>query len=195
MSLALRRCLSTLPARPWFVVDPPPSAQPSAPSPLGSLPALDASIPETHPLHTLRTHLARLPLLEPSSVQISRPLPLPSGPSLPSRLPQGRRQRGRSYAGEGLPLPGGGDIWQWVVLATVKEGTEGRGAVDAVLRSTRKLLQEHHPDVPLPSFGFSRRSTRGSDGWGMLDAGDFAVHVLSREARERWFGPAPADWR
>ncbi|KZV99105.1 hypothetical protein EXIGLDRAFT_606152 [Exidia glandulosa HHB12029] len=196
MSLAhiLRRRLSSLPARPWFVLDTPgPSrirlededddAQPEAP-------AIDASIPASHPLRTLSEHLRGLPLLEARSIQIGRPLPIPAGPALPFSSPRGRRRRGSTYAGEGLPLPGSGDIWDWVVLATVKEGTEGRGAVDAVLRTARKLLQEHHPDVPLPRAGFARRS-RGTDGWGMLDAGDFAVHVLSREARERWFAPPP----
>ncbi|KAH7107382.1 hypothetical protein BKA62DRAFT_791184 [Auriculariales sp. MPI-PUGE-AT-0066] len=193
LRLACRR-MSTLPARPWFVIDAKPRTTPVAAADLQPPPApLHESIPEAHPLRTLQEHMRQLPLLDPASVQIGRPIALPQGPSLPDKIARGRRRRGRSYAGEGLPLPGGGNLWDWVVLATVKEGTEGRGAVDSVLRSTRKLLKEQHPDVPLPPMGFSRR--KHNEGWGMIDAGEFAVHVLSQEARQRWFGPPPADWR
>ena len=31
------------------------------------------------------------------------------------------------------------------------------------------------------------RRQLSTEGWEMLDIGDFAVHVLSREAREKWF--------
>ena len=134
--------MTTLPARPWFILDTP--AMPREPLPdsgRAPLPPLDESIPDGHPLRTLQTHMRALPLLDASTVQIGRPLPLPQGPSLPQTIPRGRRRRGGTYAGEGLPLPGGGDMWDWVVLATVKEGTEGRGAVDAVLRSTKRIVR------------------------------------------------------
>lgn len=41
-------------------------------------------------------------------------------------------------------------------------------------------------DPPLPLPPKSRR--RMGNGWAMVDAGDFVVHVLSREAREKYFG-------
>jgi ribosomal silencing factor RsfS len=30
--------------------------------------------------------------------------------------------------------------------------------------------------------------TDSHDGWAMVDAGEFAVHIISAEARERYFG-------
>ena len=40
-------------------------------------------------------------------------------------------------------------------------------------------------DPPLPLPPNSKK--RISDGWAMIDAGDFAVHVLSRDARLKFF--------
>lgn len=45
-------------------------------------------------------------------------------------------------------------------------------------------LSSMDPPLQLP------RNTRKEiyDGWGMVDAGELAVHVLSAAARERYFG-------
>ena len=84
----------------------------------------------------------------------------------------------------------------------MKEGTESRGAIEAVVRVVRKSVSGHaervdsttaltcspqllqsSPPVTLPPN--SKRRT--NDGWTMIDAGDFAVHVLSQKARARFF--------
>ncbi|KAF8797975.1 hypothetical protein BYT27DRAFT_7203663 [Phlegmacium glaucopus] len=79
-------------------------------------------------------------------------------------------------------MPGGG-LWSWVILAQVKEGTENRGAIESVVRVIRKTLLSHEPPFLLPPK--SRRQT--GTGWVMIDAGPFAVHVLSKDAREKYF--------
>jgi ribosomal silencing factor RsfS len=79
-------------------------------------------------------------------------------------------------------MPDGG-LWSWVVVAQVKEGTENRGAIESVVRVIRKTLLGHEPPFLLPPK--SRR--QAGTGWVMIDAGPFAVHVLSKDARERYF--------
>lgn len=82
----------------------------------------------------------------------------------------------------------------------VKEGTEKRGAIESVVRVIRKTVSttfriaiirsstsaqflSHEPPFPLPPK--SRR--QAETGWVMIDAGPFAVHVLSKDAREKYF--------
>jgi hypothetical protein len=84
----------------------------------------------------------------------------------------------------------------------VKEGTEKRGAIESVIRIVRAAvssapsLQSHlapYSRCPqllkaTPPVALPRNSKRQvSDGWAMLDAGEFAVHVVSRQARETFF--------
>jgi ribosomal silencing factor RsfS len=40
------------------------------------------------------------------------------------------------------------------------------------------------PPIHLPK----KAQTNTHDGWAMVDAGEFAVHILSAKARERYFG-------
>jgi ribosomal silencing factor RsfS len=47
----------------------------------------------------------------------------------------------------------------------------------------RVQLLSHEPPFPLPPK--SRR--QAGTGWVMIDAGQFAVHVLSKDAREKYF--------
>lgn len=70
-------------------------------------------------------------------------------------------------------------------MAQVKEGTEKRGALQSVFRLVRKELLSANPPLPLPP----NRKTRlqEEDGWRMIDAGEFAVHIVSRAAREKYF--------
>ncbi|EJU05469.1 hypothetical protein DACRYDRAFT_43354, partial [Dacryopinax primogenitus] len=93
--------------------------------------------------------------------------------------PRGKRGRGSRDAGQGVGEPGG--FWRWVVVVQVREGTKGRGSVEAVLRSLRVLLSKQHPSLPLPP----RTRKQAEDGWAMLDLGDTAVHILSRTARDK----------
>ncbi|KDN49380.1 hypothetical protein RSAG8_02082, partial [Rhizoctonia solani AG-8 WAC10335] len=74
-------------------------------------------------------------------------------------------------------------MWSWYVIAQVKEGTEGRGAIESVIRSAQKELLKNYPNLPIPKK-LSRRRT--SDGWEVLDIGDSLLHVVSREAASKW---------
>jgi hypothetical protein len=90
----------------------------------------------------------------------------------------------------------------YICLAQVKEGTEKRGSIESVVRLVRKTVCDEplvvnarsyscflqllstDPPVQLP------RNTRKNmyDEWAMVDAGEFAVHVLSAAARGKYFG-------
>ncbi|KAF8121934.1 hypothetical protein EV363DRAFT_1405310 [Boletus edulis] len=50
-------------------------------------------------------------------------------------------------------------------------------------RLVRKTLLKMHPPVPLPRSA----KRRGYYGWAMVDAGNFAIHILSQEARQKYF--------
>ncbi|KAF8274223.1 hypothetical protein EI94DRAFT_1561998 [Lactarius quietus] len=165
---------------PWFI-DPhetPPTQR--APPQLGTPPPIPPGVPPA--LRDLYTQLWQSPYLEPSALLVRDPIARPPGPPLPVAIPKGRRKRGRTYAGEGFLEPGG--IWNWILLAQVKEGTEKRGAIAATVRLVRKTLSSVDPPLQLPK----KTRTDTHDGWAMVDAGEFAVHVLSAKARERYFG-------
>ncbi|EGN95443.1 hypothetical protein SERLA73DRAFT_112966 [Serpula lacrymans var. lacrymans S7.3] len=171
---------------PWFV-DPEPLPVRHAPPHLAPNPQ---DLPENIPAHVkqLYVHLHQSPYLDPSSLIVREHTAMPPGPPLPKTIPKGKRQRGRTYSGEGLTEEPGG-IWSWVFLAQVKEGTENRGSIESVIRLVRKTLLTMQPPLPLPPN--SKR--RMHNGWAMIDAGDFAVHIVSREAREKYF-ERPTDW-
>lgn len=109
-----------------------------------NLPQNDNQIlPEALPEHliTLHRHLAQSPLLARSALRICKPSSLQNRAanddlSLAYSRPKGRRRRGVSDAGESVGEPD--DLWSWYVLAQVKEGTEGRGAIEAVIRNAQK---------------------------------------------------------
>lgn len=111
---------------PWFVdpseaeSEPSPYARratlPQAPTkPLAPLPA---AIPPDHPIARLHAELKASPHLEPGTLLVREPIPTATGPPLPASMPKGRRQRGRTYAGEGVSENMGG-IWEWLVIAEV----------------------------------------------------------------------------
>ncbi|TBU46987.1 hypothetical protein BD309DRAFT_952876 [Dichomitus squalens] len=177
-------------ALPWFMD---PSDDPALPSsyarrvglaqaPTRPLPPLPADLPSDHPIVRLHAELKSSPHLEPGTLLVRSPIPTAVGPPLPESMPKGRRKRGRTYVGEGVAESMGG-IWEWLVIAQVKEGTENRGAIESVIRVVRKALLTCDSPVPLPPN--NKRRANGS--WAMIDAGDFAVHILSREAREKYF--------
>jgi hypothetical protein len=136
-----RRAQST--ATPWFV-DPPSELEASRSIPLPKpnhvvIPPLPENTPST--LRELHAHLAQSPHLDLTTLSVSQPLGLPPGRPLPLRLPHGRRKRGGTYSGESVyDVPGG--IWNWVVMAQVKEGTENKGAIESVVRVIRKTVCE-----------------------------------------------------
>ncbi|TFK76500.1 hypothetical protein BDN72DRAFT_831074 [Pluteus cervinus] len=133
-------------------------------------------------LKDLHALLAPSPLLETSTLIVTQPSEPPPGPPLPFRLPQGRRKRGGTYAGESeFEVPGG--IWNWILMAQVKEGTENRGAIESVVRTVRKSLLLKQPPLPLPP----NSKKRLHNGWALIDCGDFAVHILSKVARDKYF--------
>lgn len=85
----------------------------------------------------------------------------------------------------------------------MKEGTEKRGSIESLVRLVRKTVRDRTPlsingspysgiaqllsmDPPLQIPKKTRKDIH--DGWTMVDAGEFAVHVLSAKARERYFG-------
>ncbi|KAG6889303.1 hypothetical protein C0995_001959 [Termitomyces sp. Mi166 len=203
---ACRRVYST--ALPWFVDEPLSSSSRLSLSP--SVPQIPDHTPKI--IKQLHTQLAQSPHLDPSSLLVSESIAPPPGPALPLRAPQGRRKRGGTYAGESAyDVPGG--VWNWVVTAQalgeyahqVKEGTENKGAIESVVRVVRKAVstatcygqnadsmqQLLTVDPPLPLPPNSKR--RMHNGWAMIDAGDFAVHILSKEAREKYFNSS-REW-
>lgn len=100
-------------------------------------------LPKDLPEHlvTLHRHLIQSPLLSSSKLRIYTPSSLKpqnmnDDLTLPYSRAKGRRRRGIHDAGESVGEPN--DMWNWYVLAEVKEGTEGRGAIEAVLRSAQK---------------------------------------------------------
>ncbi|KAH6918637.1 hypothetical protein BKA70DRAFT_1554667 [Coprinopsis sp. MPI-PUGE-AT-0042] len=186
---ALSRCISTsrvcrneaaIPT-PWFVEERP-KAHFETPASLRI--KLAPPIPTTTPelLKELHAQLLHSPHLDVKHLVVTNAVTPPSGPELPDRLPQGRRGRGGTFAGESMYDATNG-LWNWIVFAQVKEGTEGRGAIDSVVRVVRKVLLDRTPPVTLPPK--SRRQMQ--NGWAMIDAGNFAVHILSKEAREKYF--------
>ncbi|KAJ7685106.1 hypothetical protein DFH06DRAFT_1157464 [Mycena polygramma] len=149
-------------------------------------PPLPADAPQ--PLKDLHAQLIQSPLLDPTSVLVTQPRSLPEGPALPHREPQGRRRRGGTYFGESMyDVPG--SLWSWIVMAQVKEGTEGKGAIESVVRIVRKTLLGVRPPLPIPP----NAKQRVNNGWAMIDAGSFAVHVLSKQAKDRYFPPNRYD--
>ncbi|KAI9456451.1 hypothetical protein F5148DRAFT_1277128 [Russula earlei] len=180
-----RRYLSSAPSFssprvPWFVDSLEASLTQQLPAQRGTSPPLPPDVPLA--LKTLHAQLVQAPCLDPSKLLVRDPIPQPPGPPLPLSTPRGRRKRGGTYAGDGLLEPG--NLWNWIVLAQVKEGTEKRGSIESLERIIRKTLLSMNPPLQL-----QKKARKNShDGWAMVDAGEFVVHILSAGARERYFG-------
>ncbi|KAH9923943.1 uncharacterized protein BXZ73DRAFT_91355 [Epithele typhae] len=145
-------------------------------------PPLPVDLPEGHPIARLHAALKVSPHLEPGTLLVRSPIPTAVGPPPTDALPRGRRKRGRTNLGEGVEVHLGG-LWEWHVIAQVKEGTEDRGAIESTTRVVRKALLASEPPISLPQ----KNRRKGHNGWAMIDAGSFAVHIVSQEARERFF--------
>lgn len=152
---ALSTATSASSHAPWFVDKTPLHRQLPPHLPASNEPyPLPAGIPSA--IRELHAALKSSPHLEPSELLVCEPIPTPPGPPLPDAMPRGRRQRGRTYVGEGILSGLTGNIWNWIVVAQVgviilcylhqltciqvKEGTEGRGAIEAVVRVVRKSV-------------------------------------------------------
>ena len=48
----------------------------------------------------------------------------------------------------------------------------------------RFQLKKEFPHLPLPTKSIKRQK---EDGWAMLDLGDSVIHIVSRNARAKWF--------
>jgi len=167
---------------PWFV-DPKPIERPAMQSPLNKA-AKAPPVPQDAPqvLKDLQSQLLMSPHIDLSTLLVCPAVPPPASEPLPERMGQGKRKRGGTMAGKSAYDFTAG-IWSWFVFAQVKDGTEGRGAVESVVRQVRKTLLTRTPPVALPP-----KSRRQMDtGWALVDGGNFAVHVLSREAKEKYF--------
>ncbi|KAG6334378.1 hypothetical protein ID866_4717 [Astraeus odoratus] len=167
------------PPRPWFVDEEPPTLSPRhAPPHLApKVHELPPNIPDA--VRQLYGKLSQSPLLEPSLLDVREPVMPPPGPPLPRRTPRGRRRRGGTYFGEGIQEQQGG-IWSWVVTAQVRLRI---CVISRLWFNFRKALLTMEPPLPLPPN--SKR--RGYNGWAMIDAGNFVVHILSRDARLKYF--------
>ena len=128
------RCWLSTPAcnpKPWFIDEEPTPAKSNGTPPIvddrpvsssrGMVVVSAAPLPPDLPTHLLNLHaeLAKSPLLEPGRLEIRPPLYTPPGPPLPSALPRGRRRRGGTDVGTGVPEPEG-SMWRWIVLAQVR---------------------------------------------------------------------------
>ncbi|KAJ6596812.1 hypothetical protein DFH09DRAFT_1132799 [Mycena vulgaris] len=174
-----RRLLSSVP---WFLAEGFPARAAPPHLHLSDPPPLPPDAPQ--PIKDLHAQLVQSPLLDPTTLIVSQPRSLPEGPALPHREPQGRRKRGGTYHGESMyEVPG--SLWNWIVMAQVKEGTENKGAIESLVRVVRKTLLSVQPPLPIPP----NSKQRVNNGWAMIDAGSFAVHVLSKQAKDRYFSP------
>ncbi|KAL1735271.1 hypothetical protein EV714DRAFT_280439 [Schizophyllum commune] len=176
---------------PWFV-DPAETTTRRAPLEVAEeAPPVPDAAPT--PLKALRQSLVKSPHLDRASVVVAphnELLPESGEPPVRERRHGVRRKRGGNYSGETLYEDTGG-IWDWVMLAQVKEGTENRGGIEAVVRDVHRTLSTLDPPITLPTH-----LKRGDhNGWAMIDAGNFAVHIMSKPARDKYFGPALARLR
>jgi len=191
---------------PWFIDSSEASLAQQTSSQKGTLPPLPPGIPAA--LQTLHAQLAQSPYLEPSKLLVRDPIPQPAGPPLPISASKGRRKRGGTYPGEGLLEPGNLWNWivlAQVRLALVipchviayiscrlKKDREAR--IHRVYCTARPktvrcrtlsvngspysgIVQLLSMDPPLQLSKKTRKDIH--DGWAMVDAGEFAVHVLS----------------
>jgi len=144
---------------PWFVAPTVPDIPQDAKATSSGRQQTESSptIPDEVPsyLKSLHSVLQTSPLLEPSQLLVRRPLSLGEGPGLPRQRTRGtRRKRKQTFAGLGIEQAN--TLWDWAVYAQVKqpstdykcsdgtskvkEGTENRGSIEAVLKSIRSTV-------------------------------------------------------
>jgi hypothetical protein len=141
------RCYTA--ARPWFV-DVNDEPVPSTSRAQGSgfvrsqveVKLLPPGVPDY--LKRAHSHLAQSPLLDLSTLTVSKPLPseFQAIVDLPTNIPTRRLSRieREMWPGRGIEVGMSGGIWDWVLVAQVKEGTEGRGAIESVAFEVRNMV-------------------------------------------------------
>ncbi|KAF9030765.1 hypothetical protein BJ165DRAFT_1519514 [Panaeolus papilionaceus] len=167
---------------PWFIDGSKSKEQQPTLTPTTAIPPVPQDAPEI--LKHLHSQLVLSPHLEKSALSIAPAIQPAPGPPLPLRSPHGRRKRGGTYAGVSAYDSDTGGLWSWVVSAQVKEGTEDRGSIQSVVRLVRKALLTHSTPLELPSKSGKQKGTD----WVMIDGGHIAIHILSKSAREKYFG-------
>ena len=136
-------------ARPWFVdadEEPVPSTSraqaPGFVRPQVEVEPLPQGVPEY--LKRAHSHLAHSPLLDLSTLTVAKPLPseFQAIVDLPTNIPTRRLPRieRELWPGRGIEVGMSGGIWDWVLVAQVKEGTEGRGAIESVAFEVRNMV-------------------------------------------------------
>jgi hypothetical protein len=141
------RCYATM--RPWFVNEddePVPSTSsaqgPGFIRPQVEIKPLPPGIPDY--LNRAHSHLVQSPLLNISTLTVSRPLSSEFQPivDLPTNIPTRRLPRieREMWPGRGIEVGMNGGIWDWVLVAQVKEGTERRGAIESVAFEVRNMV-------------------------------------------------------
>jgi hypothetical protein len=133
---------------PWFMREQVNSDENTRPALYESSQTEKPTLPEDLPeyLVALHQHLSQSPLLAPSTLRISKPSSFKTRTTtndltLPYSRAKGRRRRGVHDAGESVGEPD--DMWSWYVLAEVKEGTEGRGAIETVIRNAQREVRNY----------------------------------------------------
>ena len=140
-------------ARPWFVdadEEPVPSTSraqaPGFVRPQVEVKPLPLGVPDY--LKRAHSHLVQSPLLDLSTLTVSKPLPseFQAIVDLPTNIPKRRLQRRlprmerELWPGRGIEVGMSGGIWNWVLVAQVKEGTEGRRAIESVAFEVRNMV-------------------------------------------------------
>lgn len=135
-----RNHLNAYSSRPWYVEEDP---EPKSPfqEPTTAIKPPPEGIPDH--LSTVYSFLATSPYLEPLSLVVGPPdkqadvdLPLPL---LKSVRKSRKRVKERGY-GVGVSEGPGQGVYNWILMAQVKEGAESRGAIESVSSSLRALV-------------------------------------------------------
>ena len=141
------RCYAAV--RPWFVdedEEPVPSTSrahgPGLARPQVEVKPLPPDVPDY--LKRAHSHLTQSPLLDLSTLTVEKPLPseFQAIVDLPMKVPARRLPRieREMWPGRGIEVGMSGGIWDWVLVAQVKEGTEGRGAIESVAFGVRNMV-------------------------------------------------------
>ena len=142
------RCYATV--RPWFVDE---DEEPVSSTSRAQGPGFVRHQVEVKPLppgvpdYLKRAHsqLAESPLLDLSTLMVSKPLPseFQAIVDLPTILPARRlpRMEREMWPGRGVEVGLSGGIWDWVLVAQVKEGTERRGTIESVAFAVRNMVR------------------------------------------------------
>lgn len=141
------RCYAT--ARPWFIdEDEEPLPSTSRVQGRGFVRSQEEvkPLPPGVPgyLKRAHSHLAQSPLLDLSTLTVSKPLPseFQAIVDLPLNIPTRRLPRieREMWPGRGIEVGMSGGIWDWVLVAQVKEGTERRGAIESIAFEVRNMV-------------------------------------------------------